>query len=765
MSRLSPAIRPTAYDLLLKLDPGRDTFEGEVTIHLAVAAEDRLVLHAQGLTISEAWLDERAVGAETLSPDSLSLGPVSAGEHRVRLVYSGGVNMRLRGLYRSLDSEQRSLLVTQMEPNYARLVFPCFDEPAFKAIFRIAVEAPEGLLVLSNSGEQERVGNRVVFAPTPPLSTYLVAVVVGALEVGSSRTVDGIKVRVLATPGRLHLADFAGDVAEFVLQEYGPYFGVPYPTDKLDLIAVPDFGSGAMENLGAIVFRETRLLVDPRRAGREAMVGVAETVAHELAHQWFGDLVTMDWWEDLWLNEAFATWMGTGAVARMKPEWESWLGFARMREEAMELDGLSSSRPVFAPVENPNQMAEMFDLITYVKGASVLKMLEEFLGPEVFRQGVAAYIAEHAFKNARGEDLWRALSQASGRDVAAFTHAWLTRPGYPLLTAERRDGGLEVRQERFLYSGPEPAEPWPVPLWVVYPDRVERVLQSEASAFYPGAHRLLNENGYYRLAQDITAELSPLERLHRALDHWALVKAGRAEWRSFLTLLEQPEPGEQVWEAYLVALRELYLVLGPTPELTRVLRTAGQSAALRSALGTLGEDAGQLDWARQALADPVQRPAALQVVARWGGPEAFAQIESDWRAQGDPDQSFLHLISLTWSPHPELLEKLSCWVLEGQVRPQDGGHVLKAMLMQREGRRVAWPFVAAHWDELVQVLPMQGMRLILQGAAYLAEPLQPTVADFLVPRPVEGGARLLHQSLEQLVVRQGLQARRDQVTA
>ena len=359
--------------------------------------------------------------------------PMPIGPASLSLSFRGKLQRGLRGLYKVVD-HGRAYAFTQFEPADARRAFPCFDEPACKAIFEISVTAPAGLAVHSN-GAPLRVdevpdGRREHhFAPTPLLSTYLVAVAVG--EFGQvhaeARTKSGnVPVRVLATPGKERLGELALEMATAFLPLFEEYFDIPYPYGKLDLMAAPDFEAGAMENAGLILFRESLLLLDRETASLDAQRQVALTVAHEMAHQWFGNLVTMEWWDDLWLNEAFATWMEFVVVDRWRPGWQLWTDFERMKAAPLHLDSLQSTRPIQAAVRSPEQANEMFDGITYNKGASVLRMFEVFLGEDSFRDGVRQYLKTYAGKNARAEALWAALKAASGQPVDRLAESWFT---------------------------------------------------------------------------------------------------------------------------------------------------------------------------------------------------------------------------------------------------------------------------------------------------------------------------------------------------
>src|SRR5262245_23371397 len=375
--------------------------------------------------------------------------PAARGRWRLRLTFRGILNDKLRGFYRSIYKDPsgvtHTMAATQFEATDARRAFPCWDEPALKAVFAVTLAIDPALTAVSNTAivnERMEAGRKIVtFADTIKMSTYLVAFVVGDLESTDAVTVGRTPLRVWCVPGKRHLAAFGQAIAADSLRFFEEYYGLPYPSDKLDLLAIPDFAAGAMENLGAITFRETALLVDEEAASHTELERVADVVAHENAHMWFGDLVTMTWWNGIWLNEAFATFMEILAVDDWKPEWKRWTTFGVSRAAAFTVDGLHSTRPIEFPVRAPRDADAMFDVLTYEKGASVLRMLEQYLSPSVFREGVRDYLKTHRFDNADTGDLWAALGRAAHQPIPTVMDGWIFQPGYPLVTASLDAGG------------------------------------------------------------------------------------------------------------------------------------------------------------------------------------------------------------------------------------------------------------------------------------------------------------------------------------
>jgi puromycin-sensitive aminopeptidase len=564
------------------LDPERSrAFRGEVVTALELArAVSSVELHAVGLRVGGAVLlvdGERVRGRVVAHPDRETVeirfprraGPGAA---RLELRFAGRLRSDLRGLYFARSGKRRYAF-TQLEATDARSFFPCFDEPALKARFRISVTTRASHTVLSNSPierTQKQPGGRktVRFAETPPLSTYLLALAVGELE--ASRTVRCGKtpIRVWHAPGKGALTGFALEAGRETLARLERYFALPYPYAKLDLVAVPDFEAGAMENAGAVFFRETLLLVDPKTVTRNERKRVAEVVCHELAHMWYGDLVTMAWWDDLWLNEAFATWMAFHVVDDWQPGWRMWNDFQHFRAAALELDALENTHPIYAEVRSPADATENFDLITYEKGASVVRMLERFLGERAFRDGVRRYVRRHREANATAADLWRALEEASGREIEGVARAWIEQPGLPLVEVKRAPGRSELalRQSRFHGA---PASPkrgrrrddrgrWPIPLVlrVGVPDSrgtaLVRTLLTRASeriGLGRGEPRFVyanaDEGGFLRPRHEPaelrrlaahSSELSAVERMGLLGHELALLRAALARIEEYLEL-------------------------------------------------------------------------------------------------------------------------------------------------------------------------------------------------------------------------------------
>src|SRR3984893_10374108 len=475
--RLPANVTPERYDLSLTPDLKAFTFAGHEIVAITVhEATTELVLNALELEIESA-IAERAGKSLTAQIDPEPARErvclrfsetLDSGAWTLRIKYRGILNDKLHGFYRSQYTDRagksHTLATTQFEATDARRAFPCWDEPALKAVYKVTLVIDEHLSAFSNAGvESERrvAGSKkeVVFKDTIKMSTYLLAFIVGEFE-ATSPIDAGTPLRVVHVPGKRALTSWASEIGAFSLKWFANYYGIPYPGDKLDLIAIPDFAARAMENLGAITFRETALLADEKTASRAELERIADVVSHENAHMWFGDLVTMRWWNGIWLNEAFATFMEMLAVDAWKPNWKRWESFGVSRGAAMAIDALKSTRSIEYTVLSPEDCRSMFDVLTYEKGAAVLRMLEQFLGAEVFRKGISAYLKKHQYNNTETGDLWDALEAASGQPVRSMMDTWIFQQGFPIVSAApTADGrGLKISQRRFFFAPPENPE-------------------------------------------------------------------------------------------------------------------------------------------------------------------------------------------------------------------------------------------------------------------------------------------------------------------
>ncbi len=487
--RLPRNVIPEHYALVLRPDLAHAAFDGEAIIDVRVGElSSEVVLNAAELDLAEARFaregQEDRPATVSYRPEEeqailVPSRPLEPGAYTLYIRFTGQLNDLLRGFYRSkfrqANGEEAWLAATQFEATDARRAFPCWDEPDLKASFGVTIVADESLTVLSNAQQvsSEPLGNgtrRVRFADTIKMSTYLVAFVIGPFELTNPRNVEGVPLRIACVPGRGALTRLAGDAAEHALRFLREYFAMPYPGDKLDHAAVPDFASGAMENLGLVTYRETALLVS-EESSQDERQRVVSVIGHETAHMWFGDLVTMRWWDGTWLNEAFATYMELLVTDTFEPRWQIWSNFGIDQAVALATDGLRASRAIEFPVGRPDEVQDMFDVITYDKGAAVLRMIERYLGEDNFRRGLHFYLDKHRYSNTDTTDLWDALEVASGQPVRTTMGTWVDQAGHPLISAELVAGGneLKISQRRFLLDGgTDNDQRWVVPVSVRY---------------------------------------------------------------------------------------------------------------------------------------------------------------------------------------------------------------------------------------------------------------------------------------------------------
>ncbi|MCE9549320.1 M1 family metallopeptidase, partial [Candidatus Nomurabacteria bacterium] len=464
--RLSADVIPTEYDIKLHPDLENFTFEGIETITLSILKPTKsITLHSKEIEIKTADIEKNFAKisyntkAETATFIFSKVIPV--GKIKLTIVFSGILNDKMRGFYRSkyaIAGKEYHMATTQFEATDARKAFPCFDEPAQKAVFNVSLVIPKGKTAISNtlpvSVSAHEAGYEVVkFSPTPKMSTYLLAFIIGDFEYIEKKSDRGVIVRVYTTPGKKHQAKFALDVTVKTLEFYEKYFDIPYPLNTLDMIAIPDFSSLAMENWGAITFREIVLLVDEKNTSTSSKELIVEVIAHELAHQWFGNLVTMEWWTHLWLNEGFASYIPYLVIEDLFPEWNIWERFTNDTQGiALRLDALNTTHPIEVEVHHPDEIGEIFDAVSYSKGASVIRMLADYIGEKNFRDGLRYYLKKHSYKNTETVHLWEAFSKISKKPIEKMMKNWTGRGGYPVVKAEMEKGKLKLSQERFFSS-------------------------------------------------------------------------------------------------------------------------------------------------------------------------------------------------------------------------------------------------------------------------------------------------------------------------
>lgn len=827
--KLPATVRPERYQIRLTPDLSAFTFAGEetITLHILEPVKE-IVLNAAELKIHTAVLTAQGgktiTGTTTLDeinerailtfPETLRPGP-----GQLRLTFTGTLNDKLHGFYRSTykdaNGQDKVLASTQFESTDARRAFPCWDEPAHKAVFQTTLVIPQHLTAISNTSIVKETPiastdqKEVVFADTIKMSTYLMAFIVGEFEGTDAIYVDNAPLRVWAVPGKRHLAKFGQEIGVESLKFFSNYYNRPYPGDKLDLIAIPDFASGAMENLGAITFRETALLVDEKAAARSELERVADVVAHENAHMWFGDLVTMRWWNGLWLNEAFATFMEMLAVDHCKPEWQRWTSFSVSRAAAMLVDGLKSTRPIEFPVHRPEEAAGMFDVLTYEKGAAVLRMLEQYLGAETFRAGISLYLKKHEFANTETTDLWDAIEESSRQPARALMDTWVFQPGYPLISIRTEGSDVIISQQifRYLQDGSDLDRRWQVPIFLRA--GTTKGVQTQTALLTSDEMRIslsaspewvvvnAGGHGFYRVryAQELLSRLttnlydnlSAVERFNLVNDTWAATQAGLVPMTSYLELLRlfRDETDHNVWTAILGSCHYLYRLLDAPqrPALQAFLRNlltpivqklgwnpqAGEHelisqvrGELIGALGALGDDKTIQAEARVRYEqykkdrDSVDRnivPALVSILAHIGGATEYEEFKANFQTAKTPQEETRYLFALAAFRPAELFERTLQLTINGEVRTQNAPYLMRSILLNTEGRERAWAFLKEKWDDMGRQYPDNSIVRMCEGIVSLVTPaLEADVIDFIASHPVKQGAKTMQQHLEKLRV-------------
>jgi len=655
---------PKHYRIQIAPDIAARTVHGSENITLQLQKPlSSLTLNAVGLRVLRASIRSKDAAQHTLTVSAnetlqtitlTSTDEISAGAAELEIEWDGTLSEQPEGLfitrYQAGDTDKLAL-ATQMEPADARRMFPCWDEPAFRAEFELSAIVPANHVAISNMPpvrESLLPGGKkkLDFGSTPPMASYLVAFCSGEFEQIHDE-VDGIRLSMITTEGKIEQARFALEATKQILRFYNDYFGVRYPLPKLDQFCFPGFPAGGMENWGAIFYTDRTLLYDPERSPESVREHIFATVAHELAHQWFGDLVTMGWWDNLWLNEGFASWMGTKATDHFHPEWKVWLSAADSKERAMNLDARATTHPIQRPVHDEHEASESFDEITYSKGQSFLRMLESYLGEEAFRDGIRRYIAGHTYGNTTTADLWSALGAASGKDIRKMAAEWTEQPGFPLVTINS-DGNtgstLRFAQERFTIHQANPAPlTWQIPV-TIFPlgspentslhllgadgitiDLPNGSLPVKVNAGGVGYFRNFYDESQFRKLCEQSPTLPDADRLNLVQDTWALVEAGRLPASAFLNLVARIAPTE---ENYVVWSRMISILVS-VDHLERL--NPGRSAFRNWACALLRPQMERLGWSRRAGdtdLDQRLRITIIRSLAEWGDPSAVAKARA-----------------------------------------------------------------------------------------------------------------------------------------
>ena len=822
--RLPKVATPSHYSITLQPDFKTENFSGNETMDIRVLQPtSAITLNSVGIKFQDVSITANGRTQKAtvqLQPkNEMAVLQVAqelpAGPAQIHIRYSGTLKQDLRGFYLS-EAGGHKYAVTQFEATDARRAFPSFDEPAMKATFAVTAIIPQGDTAISNgpiTSDKPGPGpdqHTVVFATTPKLSSYLVA-----LEVGKFQCVSGsagqIPIRVCATPERAQLGKYALSAAEFIMNFYNHYYGIKYPFAKLDLVGIPDFAAGAMENAGDITFRETDLLLDPQRSSVANKKEVALVVAHEMAHQWFGDLVTMKWWDDIWLNEGFATWMESKPVEAWQPQWhvaeDNVVDLGRTLSE----DSVQATRPIHAEnVETPAQINQLFDAIAYGKAAAVLRMVESYVGPDAFRNGVNAYLKHYEYSNSSAADFWNTMTQITNKSVDQVMTGFVNRPGAPavILSAQcqGQNTAVTLSQQRYYLNRDQfekgGNELWQIPVCLKPsdngPQQCELLREKQQTFTLRGCHSWVYGNaqatGYYhtmypaemlnKLGPAAETALQPGERVMLLNDEWAAVDVGRHGIGDYLNLAQslQKDRTADVWSQITNALSftGTRLVTAPDQQQYRTwLRALLQPSAgeigwkpkpeestdikmlrpeIFRTLGEIGQDSAVLKQAgtlaRQYASnpdavDPSMVNTVLQLAAFAGTPELYNQYLAEMKKAATPEEYYHYLFALNSFRQPELIQRTLSLALSPQIRTQDVPLVVIRELLNPDAQQVAWNFLQAQWPAVEKKIPPADLPFLGEGVgAFCSVQLRDSAQQFFAQHPMPGPQRPLQQGLE-----------------
>jgi aminopeptidase N len=772
--KLPKEVVPKSYDIQLKPDLEKLTFTGSETVILEVRkAVKTITLNVNAVTIGSAKLTAPD-GAAALT-GSIAINPqeqtatltfpneIAAGNYKLSLDFAGKINQGGQGLFFADYREEASgakkrMLGTQMEAVDARRVFPCWDEPSFRAKFRLTAIVPASFSAVSNMPVENETkagdAKEVRFAETPPMATYLMVFCAGEFDFISAEA-DGVKIGITTTKGKGETGRYALESAVKILHYFNDYFAEKYPLPKLDLIAVPGGFGGAMENWGAITYYESALLYDPKNSSEATKSGIFRIIAHEVAHQWFGDLVTMAWWDNLWLNEGFASWMGTKCSDHFNPQWQVWLRANEAKQRAMATDALSATHPIQQPIKTESEADSAFDEITYQKGQSFLRMLETYLGEEDFRSGIRAYITAHKLSNSTTADLWNALAKSSHKPVGEIARSWTEQPGFPLVSVTSKDAALMATQERFtVHQKAAPQFEWKIPIAAieVKPNGTERAsvfLLEQKSApipsFAPAQIVKLNAGGVgnYRVRYEparfeklvaAIADLSEADKVNLVSDTWALVLAERTPVRDYFKLVEavRADSNLALWEqiadsiGFVDALYRKHAdrpgfqayarsILKPVFERVGWESKPGEEVAtgllrveLIGKLGNLGDE-GVVKEARERfekfVVDPKSlapdiRAAVFEVAGRYADAKTWETLHGLGVKTKSIEEKGNFYRAMAMALDPELAKKTLALSLGDELPASRATRLVRDVAVAAEQPELAWEFAQAHHQEL-----------------------------------------------------------------
>jgi aminopeptidase N len=771
--KLPKDIVPRHYAIHLQPDMEKFVTTGKVDVEIEVLKPTRqIVLNALDMEISKAAIIvpktiplEPKVDSEAQTVSFALPETLARGKYSLHIEFAGHLREQAQGLFfvrYPVGDSKKLMLASQMEATDARRMFPCWDEPVFRASFEPTVVVPKKHLAVSNmpiKNEKSLDGDfkEVHFDATPPMASYLVVLVSGELETLED-SFDGVKLRIITTEGKKEQGRYALESAKKILGYYNQYFGVKFPLPKLDSIAVPGGFGGAMENWGGITYNESILLFDPKTSSLETRQAVFEVMAHEMAHQWFGDLVTTAWWDNLWLNEGFASWMGTKCSEHFNPDWQLWLNAGSAKSSVMRDDSLRSTHPILQPIVSESQANDAFDQITYIKGQSFLRMLENYLGEEKFRDGMRLYMSRHRYSSTTTEDLWVALEKASGKPVRAISAGWTEQPGLPVINVNSTcEGGknlIRLEQERFTVQDPD-AKPlqWMVPIALgdltkTKSTRVELLTNKSATVTFPNCDGVIKANfgdaGYYRVSyspamlervKSRLTTLPPEDRLNLLGDAWAMVTAQRATVANYLDLvaalgperttaiwqdvlgrfglidqLQRGQPGRAAFRAWAIQLvRPQLQRLGWEPKASEPATDTLLRNSVISLLGQFGDQeviAAARTQFQKFLSQPESlppnlRPVVMDIVGRYSDRETYDKLHELARAAKGTEERRRYYSAMAGALDPGLAAITLPISLTDETVPQEAIWLVPGVAHSGEQPELAWQFAQDHMPQLL----------------------------------------------------------------
>lgn len=818
--RLEKYALPEKYEIFLEPDLENEKFSGSEFIDLSInESTNQIKLNSIGLDITNSklldkdgneFIPEIKFDKEHEIVEFNFKNEIDNGKYKLYLEFSGVLNNSLRGFYMSTykdpNGKSHKIGTTQFESTDARRAFPCFDEPEFKSIFSIKIKVPKKLFTVSNSSIKNisDEGDNLIyeFNDTIKMSTYLVAFIMGPFEATDELNVDGIPLRIVYPEGKGSLSKYALEVGEFALKYFSDYFGRPYPGDKLDMIAIPDFASGAMENLGCITYREALLLVDENNATQGELIRIADVICHEIAHMWFGDLVTMKWWNGIWLNEAFATFMATKAVDVYNKECKRWVQFGIERSAAFDVDSLHSTRPIEFEVISPDDASAMFDLLTYEKGGAVLRMLEQYVGENSFRDGIRSYLNSHEFANTETSDLWDSIEEFSSIPVRDTMNTWILQPGYPRLKFSNNNNFIQIDQETFKYDNLDNDFSWNVPVEIVSDKKNEKLLLTKNNfktdiKINDFIYGNLNSNGFYRseYSEEILVNqifknlnnLNELEKFSLVDDLWSSVTSNNNNINIFYELCMKLNLDNStdlqsliistfgVGKRYSVDdnkvkmmkivdkyLQDLLGNIGNEYKSSENIKITELRALIYRGLGITCENIEFIESAKKIYdeytnnrdsVEPNLAAASIAIMANNGDENLHNEFFNKYLETQIPQEKIRFLYSLSDFKSSDLINKTLEISLTEKIKNQDAPYLIATTLRNYRHSNIAWDFIEKNWKKINDIFPNNTIPRMFGGIKSISDnDLANRVDLFFEKNPIPQGQKTIDQNIEKMKI-------------